>query len=169
MNVRQFVQCHNPWTDGSVRIERLAKRGGGGTRLPLTYAHVVTYRETGDHWTHRRALDVSAACADDDRQFPLIVQSIGDSRHMNIIVWTVDAGDLLVEPSLVFGRRHDMCHFFQVGPVAATEPEELSRPQHWSFQSHTRQWYAACTSKRCAHRIQRRRAAFEQRDHISRH
>ena len=87
-------------------VEGLADRHRHRPHLPVADRDVVGDRVAGDHLLGALDGDVAAAGADHDRQLPLVVELVGDLRHVDVGAGADDAGRLLVEEHRHLGRLH---------------------------------------------------------------
>src|ERR1700722_18314230 len=109
MSVGKLIQRHDPWTYGPVRIEGLTEGGREGAQLPFANADIIANREPCGHLPRGVATaHMSTPRSDDDGEFAFVVERVGNPRQVNVIVRSIDASHLFVEPSLMLGRRHEL-------------------------------------------------------------
>src|ERR1700722_6095883 len=109
MSIGKLIQRHDPWTYGTVRIEGLTEGGRKGAQLPFANAEIIANREPRGHVPRGVATaHMSTASSDDDCEFAFVVERVRNLRQVNVIIRSIDASNLFVEPSLMLGRRHEV-------------------------------------------------------------
>jgi hypothetical protein len=85
VRIAKLVGSHDPRAKRPMRVERLADRHRRCAQLPVADRYIVGDRVPSDHLMS--ALDgyVAAAFADDDRKLGLVVEQVGDSRHVYVV------------------------------------------------------------------------------------
>ena len=126
VRIAELLGRDQPRPERAVRVERLAHRHGRRAHLPIAHGDVVGDRVAGDHLVSALERNVPTPRADHDRQLTLIVEQVRDARHVDAVVWTDHAGDLLVEEDRELRRLH--ARLGDVVGVVQPDGQELPRP-----------------------------------------